>query len=131
MAKRYTDTTKWGNPAFRKLPTKYKLLYLFMLDSCDCAGVMHLDFQLISVQLGEEYNADEFKQVLGERVVFLNDNCDKIIIKNLIAFLYGDMNSSTSSMARTVKSYLSNHGLLERYLTGEFGNVNKTIQLWT
>ena len=39
MAKRFTDTDKWKKGFIRNLPTKYKLLWLYILDDCNHAGV--------------------------------------------------------------------------------------------
>ena len=52
--KRFTETTKWTvNPWFRKLPARLKCLWMFFLDSCDAAGVIEPDWELISFQIGE------------------------------------------------------------------------------
>jgi hypothetical protein len=53
MAKRFTDSEKWNRPWFRKLPTKYKLLWLYILDHCDMSGVWYVDFELASMMIGE------------------------------------------------------------------------------
>lgn len=128
MAKRSTDTTKWANPSFRKLDWPYKLLYLYLLDSCDCAGVMHLDLDLIGYSLGFKYNLLLVKNALENKIIFLSE--EKIIIRNFIGFQYGDIIASHSSMAKTIRSYLNTHGLLERYLQGEFGAVNKSVKIF-
>lgn len=128
MAKRLTDTTKWANPAFRRLPSKYKLLYLYILDNCDCAGVMHLDLGLIGFILGDAFTLEEVQSVFKERICFLAD--DKIIVRNFIAFQNGDINDSKSSIAKSIKNNLNSHGIWDRYCKGEFGHVNKAVSLW-
>lgn len=128
MAKRLTDTSKWTNPAFRALPVKMKLLYLYILDSCDSAGVMHLDLSLAAFILSQRYSLEEVKTALDKRVIFLAD--DKIIVKNYVAFQNGDVFDSKSNIAKSIMATLRSHGLLDRYKEGEFGNVNSAIALW-
>lgn len=128
MAKRLTDTTKWNNPSFRKLPSKYKILYLYMLDNCDCAGVMHLDIELISFVLSEQFSLDEIRSFFQERIKFVAE--DKVVIKNFIGFQNGDITDSKSSIAKSVRTTLNAHGLWARYVKEEFGHVNKAVALW-
>lgn len=50
--KRFTETTKWDDPWFRKLTPAAKLLWQWMLDHCDGAGVIDPDLELASFQTG-------------------------------------------------------------------------------
>lgn len=52
MAKRFTDTEKWKRPVFRTLPPEYKLLYTYLLDTCDHAGIWDEDLELAMFQTG-------------------------------------------------------------------------------
>jgi hypothetical protein len=128
MAKRLTDTTKWTNKAFRKLPAKMKLLYLYILDNCDAAGVMNLDLDVIGFLLGDDFSLEEVKPAFEKRIIFLSD--DKVIVRNYIAFQNGDVTDSKSNIAKSVISTLNSHGLLDRYKRGEFGHVNHALALW-
>jgi hypothetical protein len=38
--KRFTETTKWADPWFRKLPLRLKSLWHWLCDTCDMAGVL-------------------------------------------------------------------------------------------
>lgn len=113
--KRLTDTAKWKNPWFRNLPLKFKLLFLYILDECDNAGVMHLDFELISFSLKEHFSLDEFSQYLGEKVHFLAT--DKIIIRNFVTYQQNDNNAL---MLKHVDKLLRSHKILEDYKSGKF-----------
>jgi len=49
MSKRFTDSTKWASkPWFRKLSPNAKLLWLYICDTCDVAGVIDLDLEMAS-----------------------------------------------------------------------------------
>ena len=51
MAKRFTDTEKWKKGFVRNLPPAYKLLWLYMLDDCDNAGVWQVEVEVASIRL--------------------------------------------------------------------------------
>lgn len=128
MAKRLTDTKKWENKSFRKLAPKYKLLYLYFLDCCDNAGVFSFDLELICLVLNLKFSLEEIKEQFTGRVIFLSE--DKLIIKNYIAFQNGDVLDSKSSIAKSIRTSLNSHGLLESYKEGKFGHVNKAVCIW-
>lgn len=54
MKKRFTDCHKWADPWFRQLSAEAKLLWLWIVDSCDNAGVLDPDWGLASFQIGED-----------------------------------------------------------------------------
>ena len=43
MSKRLTDTEKWKKPFVRGLDDPYKLLWFYILDDCDHAGLWQVD----------------------------------------------------------------------------------------
>ena len=117
--KRLTDTAKWQNPWFRKLPTKYKLLFLYLLDNCDNAGVIHVDLDVFKFFLKEKFCLDELKKHFVEKITFLAK--DKIIINSFIGFQNGEILASSHPMSKHITKELTRHGLLDRYKNGEFG----------
>ena len=80
MAKRFTDTDKWKKPFIRGLKSEYKILWLYILDECDHAGVWQVDFDVAKIKIGEP-NITEQDALLcfGDRVIclegkwFIND----------------------------------------------------------
>lgn len=59
MAKRFTDTEKWKRPWFRSLSVKQKLIWIYLCDDCDHAGIWYGDFDLMSYQLGFKVMEDD------------------------------------------------------------------------
>lgn len=57
--KRFTETTKWNDPWYRKLTPQLKCFWLWLCDNCDSAGVINVDFELASFQIGELISADD------------------------------------------------------------------------
>jgi len=58
VSKRFTDSEKWRDPWFRRLPTEYKLLWLYLLDECDVSGVWKVDLELATMIIGYTYPLD-------------------------------------------------------------------------
>lgn len=90
MAKRFTETSKWTDSWFRKLPPRLKAAWSYMCDICDHAGVLSLDIETMSFLVGEPISIDEIKSNFKKQVHFIND--EKIIITEFINFQYGKLN---------------------------------------
>ena len=52
MAKRFTDNQKWSKSWFMDLEPKDKLLWIYMIDSCDHAGIWEVNWKLTSFMVG-------------------------------------------------------------------------------
>jgi len=50
MAKRFTDTDKWKKTFIRTMKAPYKLLWLYILDECDHAGIWQVDFDVDEIK---------------------------------------------------------------------------------
>jgi len=93
MAKRFTETHKWEDPWFRKLPLKYKLFWQYLCDRCDNSGVWVKDLELAQFYIGEELEEKEALLLLNqdkERVRPI-DGGRKWLIIEFIEFQYGEL----------------------------------------
>lgn len=88
--KRFTETQKWEDPWFRKLKPEMKLLWQWILDRCDNAGVIDPDMELASFQIGYGYPMDTLLE-FGDRVVKLPGG--KWFIPKFIDFQYGKLSA--------------------------------------
>lgn len=103
--KRFTETEKWRDPWFRKLTARQKCLWIYMLDSCDHAGVIDLDWDLAAFQIGGEVKESDLS-AFTKQVVKLPSG--KFWMPGFVAFQYG-------RLSRECKPHLPVFAALERH----------------
>ncbi|MEK6772356.1 MAG: hypothetical protein AABY64_00325 [Bdellovibrionota bacterium] len=89
MAKRFTDTSKWAKESFFDLSLKMKLVWIYLCDNCDHAGVWDINIGLLSFQLGQKVTLEEIFKSLGDKI---EKHENKILIPSFIEFQYGSLN---------------------------------------
>lgn len=112
MAKRFTDTEKWKKGFIRSLPPSYKLLWLYMLDDCDNAGVWQVEVEVASIRIGAKLNEKEALKLFGNNVISFDEG-SKWFIKEFVKFQQGvnhiaELNSNSNphkSILRLVEQY--------------------------
>jgi hypothetical protein len=87
MAKRFTDTDKWKKPWFRGLSHHAKIVWFYLCDQCDHAGIWPADFSLISFQVGFKVTPENLEMWLGDRVFKVTE--DKYFLPSFFEFQYG------------------------------------------
>ena len=94
MAKRFTDSDKWDKMWFMELPSKYKLLWQYMLDNCDHAGIWSPNLRLAEFQIGEDFTEAEISLHFMQtgRVHYVGEVPQKWFIKAFVQFQYGPLN---------------------------------------
>lgn len=108
--KRFTATEKWEDPWFRALQPIHKLLFLWLVDKCDNAGVIEPDLSLAAFQLGMKVTEETLAPLSG-RVVRLQNR--KLYLPKFITFQYGELSRECKAHNPVFKSLEAN-GLLER-----------------
>jgi len=89
MAKRFTDTDKWKKPLLRSLETPYKLLWLYILDDCDHAGIWDVsNLDIDSILIGEQLTLDGVKEAFGDNAYLIGT---KLFMPNFIKYQYGEL----------------------------------------
>tara|TARA_R100001163_G_scaffold7224_2_gene7644 strand:- start:2875 stop:3525 length:651 start_codon:yes stop_codon:yes gene_type:complete len=107
MAKRFTDTDKWKKGFIKRLPAKYKLLWLYILDDCNHAGIWDTDFEVASIRIGSKISEKEASKVLSEQIKIF-DGGNKWFIPKFIDFQYGQLNENVNAHKSVIK-------LLDKY----------------
>tara|TARA_R110000824_G_scaffold313164_1_gene500024 strand:- start:1247 stop:1996 length:750 start_codon:yes stop_codon:yes gene_type:complete len=106
MAKRFTDNQKWSKSWFMNLTVEEKLLWIYITDSCDHAGIWEVNWKLTSFMVGFQVIKlpDNFKK----QIQVISDN--KYWIKDFCQFQYGTLNSNNRAH-NSVINILSNYNL--------------------
>lgn len=93
MAKRFTDSRKWDDGWFLDLPNDGKMLWIYLLDKCNHAGIYKKSSKLEKCCLGFSITAETLKP-FGDRVKPVDE--DKFFIPKFVDFQYGVLNPSVN-----------------------------------
>ena len=112
MAKRFTDTDKYKKHFLRGLQGAYKLLWDYICNDCNHAGIWIVDFEIAHIYLGKDVNVERnaalrFFNADKIRVIEL-DGGTRWFIVSFIEFQYGQLNPQNrahSSVITALKSY--------------------------
>ena len=91
MAKRFTCTQKWSKSFLKSLPAKYKLLWVYICDECDHAGIWDVELDIAGIRLDAKYNIQECKIIFNSKIISF-DNDTKWFIPSFVIFQYGYIN---------------------------------------
>ena len=106
---RFTNTEKWRDPWFQDLPAVNKLLWLYLVDNCDNAGVWVVNKREAEFHLNEKIDWDNALSFFDGRIEWLGDS--KWYIVKFISFQYPSGLSEKSAPHRQVLRVLKSHGL--------------------
>lgn len=90
MAKRFTCTDKWKKAWFSELSKEGKLLWIYITDNCNHAGICDYSEKIFSVMLDFKVTQEKITELLGDKIQWLEDN--KFFIPSFIEFQYGELN---------------------------------------
>ena len=120
MSKRFTDTDKWNKMFIRGLKPTYKLLWLYILDHCDTAGIWDVDIEVAQIKIGAKINEQDALQSFNQRVISITQ--DKWFVVDFCSFQYGqlseDNRAHTKAIAQLQKYNLTNYKPLISPLQG-------------
>lgn len=103
--KRFTETNKWSDPWFRKLPPKLKCLWQWLCDTACHAGTIDPDFELASFCIGEKVTASDLDKFPG-RIERLENG--RYIIVKFILFQYGELSQECRAHGPVFKAIEQN-----------------------
>lgn len=112
MAKRFTDTDKWKKALLKSMPAAYKLLWLYICDDCDHAGIWQADFEVAAIRIGEEIIEEEAIEIFSDKILVF-DKGHKWFIPSFIDFQYGELSPKNNAHASVIK-ILKKYGLYEK-----------------
>ena len=107
MAKRFTDSEKWKKGFVKSLKAPYKLLWLYITDECDFAGIWHVELDVAASRIGLKLDEEEAIKVFGDKIIIF-DNGEKWFIPDFISFQYGSLQENNRvhfSIIQRLKKY--------------------------
>jgi hypothetical protein len=107
MAKRFTDTEKWKDEWFLELEPLMKILWLYILDSCDHAGVWKVNFKLASYSIGTALDRQSALKALGDRIVVVS--LDKWHVPKFITYQQKGFLNPSNNAHRGIINLLEYH----------------------
>jgi len=114
MAKRFTDSEKWKKPFIRSIETPYKLLWLYVLDECDHAGIWQVDIEVAQLKIGESFTIEDALRNFKGKIISFSNN-EKWLIIDFIDFQYGVLNPK-NRVHESVITQLSKYDLIDESL---------------
>jgi hypothetical protein len=110
--KRFTDTKKWEKEWFLSLSLEDKLVWLYLLDTCDECGLWNVNWRLCSVLTGVDLQSapDSMQHQL------IKTNHEKVLcIKDFMPFQYGlEYLEKKSPMITKCVRKLIGYGIIEQ-----------------
>jgi len=120
--KRFTDAEIWDKKWFRKLSPTGKLLWNYLKDKCDNAGVLDFDDVIASTYIGLKVSKEDALTLFGDRVVEIQE--DKLYISSFCDFQYGELSEKCNphkAIIKTLKRY-DLYGKTQGTLAGTLGS---------
>jgi len=122
MSKRFTGTEKWDDPWFFELSNENKLLWIYLLDKCNHAGIFQFNQKMTEFILNNKYDWDEIKNIFNSRIVYLTK--DKWFIQKFVDFQYGELNPENRAH-NSVISILKKEGAYKGLIRSLEGRKDK------
>ena len=102
MAKRFIDTKIWDKAWFRKLSTKNKLVWIYLLGKCDHAGIWDADWELAEFIIGETVTYEELPDIIKDKMKYIEGE-DQYFIPSFIDFQYGELKEHSKPHKSVIK----------------------------
>jgi len=110
MAKRFTDSLKWSKSWFMELSTDDKLLWVYILDACNHAGIWEVNWKYTSFMTGLDLSS--LPEVFDKQVTKIDEK--RYFIKGFVEFQYVILNENVKAH-KSVINILNKYGI--SYLT--------------
>ena len=131
MSKRFTDTNKFKNPWYRKMPSAYRDLWEYILCECDHAGVWRIDFELASMVIGSSLDSKIALEIFENRIVVIDH--DKWFIPSFVEFQYGELKGESPPHKSVIRTLIK-HSIdpftltLSKGLPNPIGDILKSTK---
>jgi hypothetical protein len=117
MAKRLTDTEKWNDDWFISLDNDYRMIWQWLLDNCNHAGVCKRSMKLMNLMCNTNVSEEDVVVKMEGRLVVVDNNW---FIPKFLKFQYASLHSQRPVIISVVKE-LEKLNLLNK-IPESFGN---------
>jgi len=125
MAKRFTDSEKWEDNWFSELSNNEKIVWLYLLDKCNHAGIVRINLRTLNFNCNTSYNDYiTINELLGNRLIIINESF--AFIPKFLKFQYIKGIGSNKPMIVSIRKELERFGLMS-VVSDLFGNSFITI----
>lgn len=91
MSKRLTDTEKWNDDWYLGLDNDYRIVWQWLLDNCNHAGICKRNIKLLNVMCNTDISEAQLIEKMEDRVVV---NGNDWFIPKFLKFQYADLQSN-------------------------------------
>jgi len=106
--KRFTETNKWRDKWYRRLSQTSKLLWIWLTDNCDNAGVIDIDLESATFDIGKPVNLNHLTEVESRLKKLPNG---KFWIVKFVEFQYGKTLSERCTPHLRIIALLRSHNI--------------------
>lgn len=125
MAKRFTDSDKWKDAWFSELKQEDKLLWLYLLDECNHAGIWKVNMRFLNFAIGSSYTLDSLIKVLGSRIYLISN--EYLLIEKWVHYQHPNGLNQKSKPQKAAIDMLLKFNVLDRVIKG-YNNPIITLQ---
>ena len=115
MAKRFIDTGILHNPWMREAPPKMKALWLACITECSNAGILAMDWPMLSLLCGETITEQEGREFLAGRFIDLGRG--RFFFPDFIRFQYPKGIRGDNNNLKSIREQLLKFGICSVNLT--------------
>jgi hypothetical protein len=101
VAKRFTDSEKWRKPWFRALGAEARVVWIYLTDNCDHAGLWPAAFDLLTFDTGVSVTPEKLSEWFGDKIIKLADA--KYFLPGFIEFQYGKLKPDSKPHMSVIK----------------------------
>ena len=120
MPKRFTDTNTWHHTWFLELSPESKIIWTYLKDNCDCAGIWKIDLPAMKREIGfksislgtflsevnRDYDTKTGDQLTRNRVMIIS-NENKLWMTGFITFQYEKGTNGVNANIPAIKGVLN------------------------
>lgn len=108
--KRFTDAEKWKDPFFENLSNDMKIVWIYLLDDCDNAGIWKISMKRLNFHCNTNLTENNLLEIFSERIFKIKN--DTYIIPKFIVFQNGpEWMNKNSAPVNSVKKKLTELGI--------------------